>query len=171
MPRPPEQLALHHLVAHHAWANARLLEFCEQLDDQQLAATAPGAVGTVAETLRHFVQAEAGYLSRLAPELIPPDWDPHLARDLPSIRARAEHLASLWLEYAARDPDPSEIRRKQWPDVTHEFPAYMEITQALHHSTIHREQVCMILTSIGVAPPDLQPLAWADEMGVLKRIR
>jgi uncharacterized damage-inducible protein DinB len=171
MPRPLEQIAVHHLFAHNAWANARLLDFCERLTPEQLAWTTPGAVGTVGETLHHLVQAEGGYLSRVAPDLVPTHWEPFLAKDFSSVRARGEEMASLWLAYSARDPDPSEIRRKEWPDVTHEFPAYMEMAQALHHSTIHREQVCMILTVNAIEPPDLQPLAWADEIGVLKRIR
>ena len=171
MPRPLEQIALYHLFRHNAWANARLLNFCQELTGEQLAATAPGAVGTVAETLHHFVQAEGGYLSRVALDLVPGDWQTYLAKDLASVRARAEEMERLWLEYAARDPDLSEIRRKEWPDVTHEFPAYMEIAQALFHSSTHREQVSMILTAIELASPDLQPLAWADEIGVLKRIR
>ncbi len=159
MSRPPEQIALYHLFRHNAWANARLLDFCERLSAEQRAATAPGAVGSVAETLHHFVQAEGGYLSRVAPDLTPAHWERFLAKDFAAVRARAEEMERLWLEYAARDPDPSEIRRKEWPDVTHEFPAYMEIAQALHHSTAHREQVCTILTAVGLEAPDLQPLA------------
>jgi hypothetical protein len=103
---------------------------------------------------------------------VPAHWEPFLAKGFSAVRARDEDMARLWLAYAARDADPSEIRRKVWPDVTHEFPAYMEIAQALHHNTIHRdEQVCMILTMNAIEPPDLQPLAWADEIGVFKRIR
>lgn len=171
MSRSPDQIALYHLFQHNAWATSRLFDFCERLSEKQLAAIAPGAVGSIAETLHHFVQAEGGYLDRVAHDLTPTDWAAFLAKDFGSVRARADQMAGLWQTYAARDPDPSEIRRKQWPDVTHEFPAYMEIAQALFHTSTHREQICTILTSIGLAPPDLQPLAWADELGVLRRIR
>ena len=171
MPRTPEQIPLYQLFQHNAWATEQLLAFCEGLSKEQLGATAPGAVGTLSETLHHFVQADGGYLSRLAPELIPPTWFGPLAKDFASVRARAAEMAELWRTYTARDPDAAEVRRKVWPDVTHEFPAYMEMAQALFHSHTHKEQVCMILTSVGIEPPDLQPLAWADAMGVLKRIR
>jgi uncharacterized damage-inducible protein DinB len=45
---------------HNAWATEQLLSFCENLTEEQLAATAPGAVGSVFETLRHLIQAEGG---------------------------------------------------------------------------------------------------------------
>lgn len=171
MPRSPEQIPLHHLFAHNAWATEKLLEFCEQLTPEQWNATAAGAVGSVFETIHHLVQAEGGYLDRLAPDLTPSDWEHFLPKSLEAVRTRANQMAMLWREYTARDPDAAEIRRKVWPDVTHEFPAYMEITQALFHSHTHREQACMVLSSLGLQPPDLQPLAWADANGVLQRIR
>jgi hypothetical protein len=46
----------------------------------------------------------------------------------------------------------------------------MEIAQALSHSYAHREQVCVILTSLGLQPPDISGLAWGDAMGCLRRL-
>jgi uncharacterized damage-inducible protein DinB len=158
------------LFAQNAWATDKVLSLCEGLTPEQLAARAPGAVGTLSETMHHYVQAECGYLSRLAPELIPPDWHPALSKDLRAVRARADELAPLWSAYAATDPDASEIRRKEWWDVTHEYPAGMEIVQALSHSYGHREQACAILTTLGIEPPELQGLKWGDELGMLRRL-
>ena len=171
MARPPRAIPLHYLFAHNAWANAQLLSLCETLPEEQQSATAPGAVGTVFETLHHLVQAECGYLRRLAPDLAPQQWPPQLDKDLAAVRSRANELEALWSEYAARDPDGGEIRRAVWPDVTHEFPAGMEIAQALSHSSAHREQVCTILTTLGLQPPELQGLAWGDAIGLLRRIK
>jgi hypothetical protein len=53
--------------------------------------------------------------------------------------------------------------------VHHEFPAGMEIVQALSHSHAHREQVCTILTALGLQPPDISGLAWGDATGLLRR--
>lgn len=171
MPRLPEQVPLYQLFLHNAWATEKLLDSCEPLTAEQLRATVPGAVGSLFETLHHFVQAEGGYLSRLAPELTPAHWEPRLAKTFEAVRSRARELKPLWLTFAATDPDAAQLHRKRWPDVTHEFPAYMEMAQALFHSHTHREQACMIVTSLGLEPPDLQPIAWADEIGALRRIR
>ena len=171
MPRRPSEIALHWLFAHNAWATDQLLSVYETLSAEQRAATAPGAVGNVLETMHHLVQAETGYLTRLAPDLRPPHWERHLAKNFAAVRACANELEGLWSAYAARDPDAGEVRRAVWPDVIHEFPAGMEIVQALSHSYAHREQVCTILTTLGLQPPELQGLAWGDAMGLLRRIR
>jgi len=46
------------LFAHNGWANRKLLEFCEQLSDEQLDATAIGCFGSIRVTLVHIVGAE-----------------------------------------------------------------------------------------------------------------
>ncbi len=43
----------------------------------------------------------------------------------------------------------------------------MEIAQALSHSHAHREQICTIITTLGLQPPDISGLAWGDAMGWL----
>ena len=42
----------------HAWAIAGLLDACEGLSAEQLAFGAPGAFGTVMDTLRHLVEGD-----------------------------------------------------------------------------------------------------------------
>jgi uncharacterized damage-inducible protein DinB len=44
-----------------------------------------------------------------------------------------------------------------------EVRAGVIVAQALHHGNAHREQICAILTSLGIEPPDIQPweCAWA----------
>ena len=79
-------------------------------------------------------------------------------------------MKERWAAYATSDPDPSGTRGWTWPDVRHEYPAGMEIAQAFSHSHEHREQVCVILTSIGLQPPDISGLAWGDSMGWLRRL-
>jgi uncharacterized damage-inducible protein DinB len=170
MPRSPAEIPLHHLFAHNGWATEQLLSLAEQLSEDQLTATAPGAVGSVFETLHHYIQAEGGYLTRLAPHLRPAHWELYLQKDFGAIRARAHELDGLWSAYAATDPDASTLCRVDWPDVRHEFVAGMEIAQALSHSHAHREQVCTILTTLGLQPPDISGLAWGDATGLLRRL-
>jgi uncharacterized damage-inducible protein DinB len=170
MTLPDEKNPLVWLFAHNAWATDRLLDFCGGLSEEQLAATAPGAVDSVLGTLQHYVQAEGGYYTRLALDARPAHWDLYLAKDFDAVRERAAEMKELWAAYAATDPDPSATRGWTWPDVRHEFPAGMETAQALSHSHAHREQVCVILTSIGLQPPDISALAWGDSTGWLRRL-
>ena len=43
--------------------------------------------------------------------------------------------------------------------------------QALHHMSIHGEQVCAFLTALGVEAPDLQPWEYADRTGRSRWLR
>ena len=54
------------LFEHSAWATQTLLETCEPLSPEQLAATAPGAFGTIFETLHHFIESDGHYARRVA---------------------------------------------------------------------------------------------------------
>jgi uncharacterized damage-inducible protein DinB len=40
----------------------------------------------------------------------------------------------------------------------------IRLAQALHHGSDHRSQICTILTSIGIEPPDIDvwAFAWSD---------
>ena len=205
MSRPEEQTPLHYVLEHSAWATAELLTFCERLSAQQLAATAPGAFGTVFESLHHFIESDGHYVRRVAPELWPADmhpdandaWEVSLggpaafervratpaedrvrarraafvqSGDLPEafalLRARATKIAELWRRYAGSDPDTSA----RCEDANFESPAGVQIAQALQHSHAHREQVCTILTTWGLEPPDLSGLTWGLATGSRRRI-
>ena len=41
---------------------------------------------------------------------------------------------------------------------------------ARRSKSVHREQICSMLTSLGYEPPDIQPLGFADETGRARRI-
>ena len=57
---------LHDLAKHNAWATQQVLVCCEGLDEATLNATVPGTYGTVIGTMRHIINAEAGYLFRVS---------------------------------------------------------------------------------------------------------
>ena len=46
-----------------------------------------------------------------------------------------------------------------------EVRAGVIVAQALHHGNAHREQICAILTSQGLEPPDIQPWGYARATG------
>src|SRR6476620_12568234 len=53
------------LFGHNAWANLKLLDFCERLSGEQLDATAIGCFGSIRDTLQHIVSAEVSYVERV----------------------------------------------------------------------------------------------------------
>src|SRR2546430_17471089 len=52
-------------IHYNNWANKQVLAACQALTMEQLDAGAPGAFGTVRDTLAHIIRAEASYTGRL----------------------------------------------------------------------------------------------------------
>jgi hypothetical protein len=72
----------------------------------------------------------------------------------------------IWLELLAGELDPDadvvEIGDTGW-----EFhaPTGIRLAQVLQHGTDHRSQMCTVLTSLGVTPPDIDVWDYADATG------
>ena len=153
---------------HNAWANQRLIAFCQELSPAQLDAKAPGTFGTILETLNHVVAADAGYLPRIKVQR--PDWagDDADVKGLDVLAARVDQAAKLWESYL---PSPLDAKHKlSLDDGAYEAQASVPVVQALHHANVHREQVCAILTSLGIEPPDLQVWAYAEATGRAREV-
>jgi hypothetical protein len=183
---------------------------CESLPSQQLAASAPGAYGTIFETLHHLIESDGHYAHRVAPALWPADlhrdandaWEASLggasqfewvrtggpeserlerrraafldgdhAGAFAVLHARATTVAHIWRTYADGDPDvTARCTFNLGPGRQAESSAVAQILQAQRHAHEHQEQVCAVLTSIGVPAPDLSGLAWAESIGDVRSV-
>ena len=47
---------------HHVWATLRLIDVCLELSPEQLGTSVPGTYGSILDTQRHLVGADANYL-------------------------------------------------------------------------------------------------------------
>ena len=154
---------------HNAWANKRLIMFCSDLRSAQLDTKIQGTYGSILETLNHIVASDAGYLPR--PKVARPSWagDDENVVGLEVLDARADEAGSLWEAYLA---DPLDAAHPlQLDQGAYEAQSSVPVVQALHHGNVHREQVCAILTSLGLEPPDLQAWTWAEETGRARELR
>jgi uncharacterized damage-inducible protein DinB len=52
-------------IRYNNWANQQVLEACQKLTEDQLAATMPGAYGSIRDTLEHIIEGEAFYVGLL----------------------------------------------------------------------------------------------------------
>src|SRR6266508_6590505 len=149
---------------HNAWATKELITFCRRLTPAQLLSATegtchsrlPGHLQPVSlfDTLDHLVLADADYLPR--PRMERPVWalEQLHASNLDELAARADETAKRWQVYLG---DPLEATDPLVLDQgTYEVQSSIPIVQALHHGTLHRGQVCAILTVLGIEPPDLQ---------------
>lgn len=157
---PPNGVLLE-AFRHNAWATKQLLTFCRELSGEQLEIPATGTYGGVLTTLNHLILAEAGYLRAPAGSL--PTWavNRNESRDLGELASRVEELVQIW-EQSLSEPVDAE-RVLVVDDGAYEVRDGVILVQALHHGNAHREQICTILTSLGLEPPDIQAweYAWA----------
>jgi uncharacterized damage-inducible protein DinB len=149
---------------HHVWATLRLIDACRSLPPESLGTTVPGTFGSILDTMRHLVGADASYLHVLAgtPEV---DSD---SLDLIGLRAVMEDDRDAWTAFLAGDIDPDEVATRHRDDGSESrAPVGIRLAQALHHGTDHRSQVCTALTALGVEPPAIDAWDFAEQEGRL----
>ena len=114
--------------AYHAWATLRLIDACAGLTPEQLATAAPATFGSIIETLRHIVGADAFDLGVARGEVSPDVDADHL--DLPELRAMMEASGAGWLALVRETPDPEAVLREIDPGDGYQRDAPMGIRLA-----------------------------------------
>ena len=154
--------------SHSAWAKKRLIAACASLSADEVERPVPGSVGSIRTTLNHLMIADARYIARL--DGGPPPWlDEEAANDLRELQKLSEETAERWQRFLTEPVDGERIVTLD--DGAYETHASVVIVQALHHVSIHSEQVCASLTALGIEPPDVQPWALADDTGRSRWLR
>jgi len=154
---------------HNAWAGRELLAFCRSLTPEQLRATTQGTYGSIIDTLNHHINWDPAYLPRDRVER--PEWagDDETIDDLDVLASRVDESARLWEAYLSGDPLGAD-HKLLLDQGAYEVSASIPVVQALHHGNVHREQVCSIITSLGLEPPDLQPWTYAEAAGLARQV-
>ena len=154
---------------HHAWATLRLIDTCLALDPEQLATAVPGTYGSILETMRHLVGADASYLSVLTGgRIVAIDED---RMDLAQLRAAMVGFGVAWSSLVAGDLDPDVVAVRHRDDGSEgHAPIGIRLAQALHHGTDHRSQICTALTTLGIEPPAIDVWDFADQDGRLTEV-
>ena len=150
---------------HHAWANKQLLATCRGLPDEQLRVpgTAAGTDRGILAIFNHIVRSDRGYVSRRGER---PGWvenEEDTAADLDELERRADENAEVWERFLSQ---PLEATKLVILDQgAYEAEQSVLVIQALHHGNAHREQICAILTGLGIELPDIQAWAYAEATG------
>jgi uncharacterized damage-inducible protein DinB len=155
--------------AHHVWATLQVMDVCARLDRAQLEATSPGTYGTILDTLRHIVGADASYLFAMTGGKVQPIDEERM--ELPELRSLMESYGPEYTSLLASDLDADRIvvRHRDDGSETH-APLGIRLAQAVHHGTDHRSQICTVLTTIGIEPPLIDVWDFADQDGRLTEI-
>ena len=151
---------------HHVWATVKVIDACLALSDEQLATTVPGTYGSILDTMRHLVGADASYLHLLSDGRVAEITEDSMS--LAELRPVMDANGPVWADVvaAAVDPDRS-ITRERDDGSTSTAPLGARLAQVVHHGTDHRSQVCTALTSLGITPPEIDVWDMAAAQGRL----
>ena len=158
------ELFLIKLFEHNNWANQRIIQACSSLSDEQLDA-APQSVtkGTIRLTLVHLVSAQFSYLRTLT---------------LPVEERREAHTVDfaelqesttksgeglLALAKGEQKPFASPLQTRDGYYVE----PWVLMVQIINHATEHREQINSMMSTLGIAPPDLDGWSYGEATNAL----
>ena len=151
------------LCEHNRWANTLLYEFCSELGEDVLDATAIGVFGTLHHTLLHIANSEADYFALLTSTKTE-DLKKESDR-LPPVPTIAQFYAKFGdgLVQCARNIPGDRMLEGIFDDgVKYRFPASGLFIQAINHATEHRSHIATILTQQGIEPLNLDGWKYMD---------
>jgi uncharacterized damage-inducible protein DinB len=158
MTNTPDSMAAEFLH-YNRWANLQLIDACRELTADQLASGAPGAYGSIYDTLTHIVQAEARYCKRLTGIRLDPPFSWEAAPPITEIRPYAQQVSSALVE-AAEQMHVTDAFQRDWDDPEwHGQPTRYKslalLIQVVNHGVEHRTNITTILAQLGIQAPNL----------------
>jgi uncharacterized damage-inducible protein DinB len=152
--------------AHNTWATLRVIDTCLTLGPGDLQTSVPGTYGSILDTMRHLVGADASYLFVCTGEGAPLEDEDRL--DLTELRAATVSLGPAWSAFLASEPDPDRVIVRHHVDGSEtSAPLSIRLAQVVHHGTDHRSQICTALTNLGIEPPDIDLWAFGEAEGTV----
>ena len=142
------------LIRYNNWANAQVFAACQKLAADQLAAAAPGAYGTIRDTLEHIIRAEADYVGRLTGDRPQPAFRWKDQATLADLFAFAGQVASALLDAIQRIP-PNHIVHEEEDGSTLDYQARALFIQIINHGIEHRTNITTILSGLGLPAPEV----------------
>ncbi|TME72095.1 MAG: hypothetical protein E6I50_01465 [Chloroflexi bacterium] len=140
-------------LRYHRWANLQLLEACGGLTPEQLALTAPGTYGSIADTFMHMLAGEGGYIRRLKGAERRRSAD----EEFPGIEPLKERFGRSADELiaAAQALRGGETTQVDFDGEVAPLKQSMIVVQALHHGNDHRTHIGTILGFHSLPGPDI----------------
>jgi uncharacterized damage-inducible protein DinB len=122
---------------YNLWANLELLKACEGLSEAQLQTSAPGAFGTIRDTLMHLIGSEEYYLFLLSGQKVPAPFGRGDHPSVAEIRRYAEHVS---------EEDNGQV---------YTYKAVVVLIEVINHGVEHRTNVTTILAQLGITTPGI----------------
>jgi uncharacterized damage-inducible protein DinB len=153
------------LFAFNKWANAKMLDTCRQLTQQQYTAEPVPGWSSVRFTVWHIAIVTDGWLKGLAND--PDDRFPTEA-ELPTVEDAARLLERAYRRFDDLRPSltPEWLNtlltyRRRGRAAT--LPPWVVLRHIVNHTTYHRGQVASKLKRFGIQQPETDLVYWAFE--------
>jgi uncharacterized damage-inducible protein DinB len=151
------------LFSHNLWANLRLLDRCSELSSEQLATTVLGTFGSIHDTLQHITLAERSYYSRISTGQRYHRSEDSKSMKILEMKESIRKSGSGLIEWARKVQAEDKVLI-DWDGIPREVPKTIILTQVINHATEHRAQIMVILTQLGIQPPELDSWTYFDEL-------
>lgn len=141
----------------------RLLRFLRQLDPSLLEASAPGAYGSIGETLARMVGVEEALASVC--EGVPRYGGPPRFSSLDDLQERVRWLRDRWERILEFEGHPERLVEGDGHGPDRKLVRVgTAVAQAVYVGNHYRAQVCMILASLHIEPPVLDGWAYGASL-------
>jgi len=152
------------LFEHNNWANTQIIQSCAALSDEQLDAESQSATkGSIRRTLAHLVNSQHGYLSLLT---LPVEARVAISPALAELQ-QAASISGDGLVALAKDEPINHLKTQLQTTDGYFVEPWIVIVQVINHATEHREQICSMLSALGVAPLVLDGWAYGEATNAL----
>jgi uncharacterized damage-inducible protein DinB len=148
-------------ILYNNWANQKLLRVCQNLSEDQLEVTIPGAYGSVRDTLGHIMRGEAQYLKILTGSCPQPRFNWDARPGLPEMTAYATQVGEALADTAQRIHPTDQIVEEDEGQQYH-YKALAVFIQIINHGIEHRTNITTALNQSGLKPPDVDGWAYLE---------
>jgi len=150
---------LEKLFEHNNWANLRILEACSVLNDEQLDAEPQSVTkGTIRRTLVHLVSSQQSYLRTLT--LPVEERRSAVTVEYADLQESVRMSGAGLLTIARGDQKPFKSQLQTRDGYLVE--PWVLMVQIINHASEHREQICSMLNTIGITPPDMDGWTYGE---------
>ena len=157
------------LFAYNRWANERVLDAIEALDDEAFTRDLGGSFPSVRDTLAHVIGAEWIWLQRwkgTSPTRPPDDWD---SADLTRLRrfyAEVEAEQGAFIASLTDADLDREIFYRTLSGQAYSNRLWQLLRHLINHSSYHRGQITMMLRQLGATPAATDLILYDRERAV-----
>jgi uncharacterized damage-inducible protein DinB len=140
------------LILYNNWANQQVLATCQKLNEDQLAATMPGAYGSIRHTLEHIIEGEAFYVGLLTGNRPKPPFQWEARPGFAEMRDYATQIGDALVD-AINHIRPTDRVHEEAQGNTFHYRALAVFIQIIDHGVEHRTNITTILSAGQHTPP------------------